>query len=152
MMDDTHGRQWVPVKQTTGLYRADLLSAELRQAGIPARVVRESAGAALGLSTGKLGEMRIEVPAERVEEASHFLAQFREPAGESAVADAGTEWEAAYDPDDGVPLPDEYSDDGPDWFSRLSRGALVVAAVAFSPIGVVLAVIGSWLSGRRDPD
>ena len=60
--------------------------------------------------------------------------------------------EYAYDPDDGVPIPDERSDDGPDWFSRVSRGALVVAAVAFSPVGVVLALIGSWLSGRRNDE
>lgn len=147
IMNDAELR-WVAVLVTNRMYEADLLSAELRRAGIPARVTQEAAGAALGLTTGKLGEITIQVPAVQVQDAQYFLAQFRRMAAEPDVAEP--ESETTYDPDDGVPIPDMDRDDGPDMFSRISRGALVLAAVAFSPIGVVLAVIGSWLSGRRD--
>jgi uncharacterized Zn-finger protein len=94
---------WEELIQTNGLTVAEMLVNELQAAGIPARVVYEGAGQALGLTVGILGTYTIVVPASRLEEAQAYLDVEDVPAAEDVVtcpycgtdvAPDDDEWEA----------------------------------------------------------
>lgn len=113
---------WQAVEEGLDPETADYLSAVLRNVGIPAQVVTETAGATLMVPAGHFADARL------------LLQNTRRPAPAAVVLD---------DEDD-----DPADEDDLDWFNKLSRSMMVVAAAAFSPVGLVLGVIAGWLTGR----
>ncbi len=58
-----------------GRFEAESVKALLESFGIPAFINQESAGIALGLTVGLLGEVEVEVPLSNVEEAKKIIAE-----------------------------------------------------------------------------
>ena len=56
-----------------GRFDAESIKALLESFGIPAFINQESAGVALGLTVGLLGEVEVEVPLSKVEEARKII-------------------------------------------------------------------------------
>jgi hypothetical protein len=69
--------EWVVVENVSGDFQAEILRGLLEAQGIPVLLSRESAGRAIGLSVGPLGEVVILVRAENLEEAQRVLAEYR---------------------------------------------------------------------------
>lgn len=115
---------WQAVEEGLDPETADYLSAVLRNVGIPAQVDMETAGATLLVPAGHAADARL------------LLQNTRRPVPAGVATDDD-------DNDD-----DPADEDELDWFSKLSRSMMVVAAAAFSPIGLVLGVIAGWLTGR----
>ncbi|MBN1262363.1 MAG: DUF2007 domain-containing protein [Anaerolineae bacterium] len=63
----------VTVYVAEGLLRAMVVRGALESAGIPVMLSYESAGPAIGLTVGKIGQVRVMVPQEWVEEAESLL-------------------------------------------------------------------------------
>ncbi len=53
---------WYVVATTFGLTEASIIAGRLQSLGIPTTIHREAAGAALGLSIGRLGQAQVLVP------------------------------------------------------------------------------------------
>ncbi len=99
---------------------------------MPARVQRKSAGEAMGLTVGPMGDAWVQAPAW-LESEARFVIDYA-PEDESSQFPEGVEQRSRR----------AYEDDA---FSRFSRAALVVAALAFSPIGVLFGLLAA-LYGR----
>jgi hypothetical protein len=76
--------RWETVAITQGLAEASIISGRLQAEGIPARMHREPAGVAIGLTVGRLGEARVLVPEPLLEQAREILNQtYQEQENES---------------------------------------------------------------------
>ncbi len=69
--------EWVVIENVSGDLQAEILRGLLEAQGIPVLLSRESAGRAIGLSVGPLGEVVILVHAENLQDAERVLAEFR---------------------------------------------------------------------------
>jgi hypothetical protein len=69
--------EWVVIENVPGDLQAEILRGLLEAQGIPVLLSRESAGRAIGLSVGPLGEVVILVRAENLQEAQRVLADYR---------------------------------------------------------------------------
>ena len=65
MFDD----KYVVIYQANGKLAAEIIKAFLEAGEIPVEMIQESAGSALGLTIGQLGEVDILVPAQKAGEA-----------------------------------------------------------------------------------
>lgn len=70
---DRSGTVWYVVARVPGDVNAHVLLGALESAGIPARLYREAAGAAIGLTMGLLGMAEILVPEDYYEDALTLL-------------------------------------------------------------------------------
>ncbi len=68
--------EWVVVENVSGDLQAEILRGLLEAQGIPILLSRESAGRAIGLSVGPLGEVFILVRAENLQDAQRILADY----------------------------------------------------------------------------
>jgi hypothetical protein len=59
-----------------GRHIADLIRSLLEANGIPTELSQESVGAVTGLTVGPMGEVRILVPSDRVEDARQLLEDY----------------------------------------------------------------------------
>ncbi|HIE04566.1 MAG TPA: DUF2007 domain-containing protein [Candidatus Latescibacteria bacterium] len=64
---------WTTVTATTGMLQAQLLKSVLESAGIPVVLKYESIGQIYGLTLDGLGEVQVQVPPDRLEEARKVL-------------------------------------------------------------------------------
>ena len=64
------------VTRVYGTLEAEILRGLLESRGIPVVLSHESAGTAIGLSVGPLGEVEILVPADQLEAAREILQQY----------------------------------------------------------------------------
>jgi len=67
--------RWKVVAVAQGLAEAAIIQGRLESEGIPARVHQEPAGVAIGLTVGLLGQAKVLVPEQLVEEALDILEQ-----------------------------------------------------------------------------
>jgi hypothetical protein len=65
--------KWVKVYTTAGDLEAEFIKGFLHGQGIEATTTQESIARTLGLTAGRLGEVKILVPEEQAEEASKLL-------------------------------------------------------------------------------
>jgi hypothetical protein len=70
-------KEWVVVESVPGDLQAEILRGLLEAQGIPVLLSRESAGRAIGLGVGPLGEVIILVHAENQQDALSVLANYR---------------------------------------------------------------------------
>ena len=63
----------VVVETTSGMMEAEILRGLLEAQGITVWLLQESAGRAIGLSVGPLGQVDLMVPADQAEEAKKIL-------------------------------------------------------------------------------
>lgn len=68
-----HNSSWVSVYVAPGRLAAEMIRAFLESYEIPARLSQESAGAAIGLTIGELGEVEILVPSDQEKKARDIL-------------------------------------------------------------------------------
>jgi len=68
--------EWVVIENVSGDLQAEILRGLLEAQGVPVLLSRESAGRAIGLSVGPLGEVVILVHAENLQEAQRVLADY----------------------------------------------------------------------------
>ncbi len=75
--DETSGGEqpvrWKVVAVTQGPAQAAIVRGHLESEGIPTQTQGEAAGAIYGLTIGKLGEVKVLVPASLVEQAAEIL-------------------------------------------------------------------------------
>ena len=64
---------WVQIYKTYGMPEAQIIAGQLQTAGIPAQVYPLEAGSQIGITVGKLGEVAVMVPADRLEEAEEII-------------------------------------------------------------------------------
>ncbi|MEA3349018.1 MAG: DUF2007 domain-containing protein [Chloroflexota bacterium] len=64
----------ITIHVAEGLLRAMVLRGALESAGIPVMLSYESAGPTIGITVGRIGEVRVMVPTEWVAEARELLA------------------------------------------------------------------------------
>lgn len=64
---------WTTVATATGMLQAQLLKSVLESAGIPVVLKYESIGQIYGLTLDGLGEVQVQVPPDRLEEARELL-------------------------------------------------------------------------------
>ena len=69
--------EWVVIDNVSGDLQAEILRGLLEAQGIPVLLSRESAGRAIGLSIGPLGEVFILVKAENLQDAQRILDDYR---------------------------------------------------------------------------
>jgi len=69
--------EWIVIENVSGDLQAEILRGLLEAQGIPVLLSRESAGRAIGLSVGPLGEVVILVRAENLWEAQRVLSDYR---------------------------------------------------------------------------
>jgi len=69
--------EWIVIENVSGDLQAEILRGLLEAQGIPVLLSRESAGRAIGLSVGPLGEVVILVRAENLREAQRVLSDYR---------------------------------------------------------------------------
>lgn len=67
---------YVLIATAAGRLEAEILRGLLEAHGVPVWLLGESAGSAIGLGVGPLGEVDIRVPAEYEERAREILAQY----------------------------------------------------------------------------
>ena len=67
--------RWEVVAVANGLAEAAIIQGRLESEGIPARVHQESAGVAIGLTVGLLGQAKVLVPEPLAEQALEVLGQ-----------------------------------------------------------------------------
>ena len=84
--------RWEVVAVTHGPAQAAIVRGHLESEGIPTQAQGESAGAVIGLTVGKLGEVKVLVPASRVEQAVEILER-------PAPDDDETAWQETLDTD-----------------------------------------------------
>jgi len=70
--------EYVPVYIAYGQLAGEMIRLLLESVDIPTIVSQESAGIAFGLTVGSLGQVRILVPADRVDEAKEVLLAMEE--------------------------------------------------------------------------
>jgi hypothetical protein len=68
--------EWVVIENVSGDLQAEILRGLLEAQGIPVLLSRESAGRAIGLSVGPLGEVFILVRAGSLQDAQRVLADY----------------------------------------------------------------------------
>lgn len=68
----------VTVHTTSGMLSAQVIKTKLESAGIPVLLDYESAGVVLGITVDGLGEVRVMVPEDLVEEARALLVEEEE--------------------------------------------------------------------------
>lgn len=73
--DKDREARWEVVTVARGLAEAAIIRGRLETEGIPARVHQEPAGAAIGLTVGLLGEVKVLVPASFATSALAILDQ-----------------------------------------------------------------------------
>lgn len=71
--------QLVTVYRSQGILGAEVVKAKLEAAGIPALLKYESAGLVLGLTVDGLGQVEVQVTADREAEATALIADEAEP-------------------------------------------------------------------------
>jgi hypothetical protein len=69
--------EWVVLEYVPGDLQAEILRGLLEAQGIPVFLSQESAGRAIGLTVGPLGEVTILVRAEDLQDAQRVLADYR---------------------------------------------------------------------------
>jgi hypothetical protein len=69
--------EWVALEYVPGDLQSEILRGLLEAQGIPVILSQESAGRAIGLTVGPLGEVTILVRAEDLQEAQRVLADYR---------------------------------------------------------------------------
>ena len=69
--------EWVVLEYVPGDLQAEILRGLLEAQGIPVFMSQESAGKAIGLTVGPLGEVTILVRAEDLQDAQRILADYR---------------------------------------------------------------------------
>lgn len=69
--------EWVVLEYVPGDLQAEILRGLLEAQGIPVFMSQESAGRAIGLTVGPLGEVTLLVRAEDLQEAQRVLADYR---------------------------------------------------------------------------
>ena len=69
--------EWVVLEYVPGDLQAEILRGLLEAQGIPVFMSQESAGKAIGLTVGPLGEVTILVRAEDLQDAQRVLADYR---------------------------------------------------------------------------
>lgn len=89
-------KKYVPVYSTFGQLAGEMIRILLESHGIPAIIIQESAGAAYGLTIGRLGEATILVPAARVEDAEAILQAMDEGYLEAGLPPDKSEAEQKY--------------------------------------------------------
>jgi hypothetical protein len=67
------GGEIVVVASTSGMIEAEILRGLLEAKGITVLLLQESAGKAIGLSVGPLGQVNLMVPADQAAEATKIL-------------------------------------------------------------------------------
>jgi hypothetical protein len=75
---------WATVLETNGIIVAEMLAQRLEAADIPAQAIQESAGKAIGLSSGPLGTAYVRVPVQYLDDARELL-DAEEPADEDDI-------------------------------------------------------------------
>lgn len=68
--------EYTLVATAAGRMEAEILRGLLEAHGVPVWLLGESAGSAIGLGVGPLGEIDVRVPAEYEEQAREILAQY----------------------------------------------------------------------------
>lgn len=71
--DPSQPVEYIHVYTTNGQLSGEMIRLLLNSFNIPALLSQESAGLAMGLTVGSLGEVKIMVPAERADEARKIL-------------------------------------------------------------------------------
>ncbi len=101
-MEEQSSHDYVKVYTANGPLAGEMIRGFLQAQGIPAMVIQESAGAAIGLTIGKLGEVQIFVPKKHQQEAETLLEEMEE--GEFSQDDDfdGMEVEDDEEDDEGV--------------------------------------------------
>jgi hypothetical protein len=69
-------RRFVEVDIVMGRHIADLIQSLLEANGIPTELSKESVGSVTGFTVGPMGEVRILVPSDRVEDAHKLLEDY----------------------------------------------------------------------------
>lgn len=64
---------WWVVFETHNISEAHIVAGRLRSEGIPTQILTYAGGAALGITVGVFGEVRLLVPAEQAERARNIL-------------------------------------------------------------------------------
>ena len=77
---------WVVLAKMSGEFQAELIRGLLEAQGVPVRLIQEGAARAIGLTFGPMGEIRIMVPAEKLQEAQLVIMRYE--AGEFENWDA----------------------------------------------------------------
>lgn len=80
--------QLVTVYRSQGILGAEVVKAKLEAAGIPALLKYESAGLVLGLTVDGLGQVEVQVTADREAEAMALIADEAEPSLTDAEGEA----------------------------------------------------------------
>ncbi len=80
--------QLVTVYRSQGILGAEVVKAKLEAAGIPALLKYESAGLVLGLTVDGLGQVEVQVTADREAEATALIADEAEPSLTEAEGEA----------------------------------------------------------------
>ncbi len=78
MGETPDSRQYLPVYTAYGQLAGEMIRMLLESVNIPAVIIQESAGAVYGLTIGRLGEVKVMVPAQYVEEAQKVLQDMEE--------------------------------------------------------------------------
>ena len=81
---------WVQVFKTYGMPEAQIIAGQLQTEGIPAQVYPLEAGSQLGITVGKLGEVAVMVPADRLEEAENIIFEPLPENWEEDIVEDGT--------------------------------------------------------------
>ena len=68
--------EYIELDSVDGRHIADLIKSYFEANGIPLSLSQESYGATIGLTVAPLGEVRLLVPADRLEEARNLLKEF----------------------------------------------------------------------------
>ncbi len=81
--------QLVTVYRSQGILGAEVVKAKLEAAGVPTLLKYESAGLVLGLTVDGLGQVEVQVPADREAEAIALIAEEAELDPEQTNEEAG---------------------------------------------------------------
>jgi hypothetical protein len=73
MAEVPDSKQYIQVYTAYGQLAGEMIRMLLESVNIPAVIIQESAGTVYGLTVGRLGEVKVMVPAEYVEEAQKLL-------------------------------------------------------------------------------
>lgn len=67
---------WIVVYTAAGILQAQIIRGLLEAAGLPVNTTQEGAGATYGFTIGPMGEVEVQVPADRLEEARAILSDY----------------------------------------------------------------------------
>ena len=71
---DDNSQPWWVVFETHNVGEAHIVAGRLQSEGIPTQILTYAGGAALGITIGMFGEIRLLVPAQEAERARNILA------------------------------------------------------------------------------